>query len=253
MTRRRTFEVAILCLAITLPVRSAEAKAFRYRSHHPLQKTRGSFCYLEVPHVHGFGPQDPRLYRMIDGELYFIGDPAPFGYDGDRYSYYGAHPVVDVHVGSPRPVYCYLDGPHYHSYEPPASAEFQVHGGAYFYLGTFQPAFREERPRYVAINEVYRPIVYARPVVDISIVPADVRARVTVLGPPVRARGHVVASPVGANLHVGLGIHLGGPVVHERVIVQEPVHHHRVEHYKVKHYKVKHYKVKHHKVKHHKH
>ncbi len=80
--------------------------------------------------------------------------------------------------------------------------------------------------------------------VDISVVPPEIQARV-VIGGRGRGPGQVVATPGGPNVHLGIGIHLGGPVMHERVIVRERVHHHKVKHHKVKHHKVKHHKVKH--------
>jgi hypothetical protein len=253
MRGRRAVETVMIGLALIFFTGSAEAraKAARYRSHHPLPKHIGGYCYIEVPHTHGFGPHDRRVYRTMEGELYFVGDPVPYGYEGPRHSYFGGHPVVDVTVSGSVPIYCYLDGAHYHHYEPPSSAQFQVHGGAYFYVGAYDPVYQREKSRYVIVNDVYRPMAYTRPVVDIAVVPPEVHARVMVVGPAVRGRGRaVVAAPApSVGLHVGVGISVGGPVVRERVIVHEPVHHH---HHKVKHRKVKYHKVKHHKVKHYK-
>ena len=50
-------------------------------------------------------PSDPRLYREVNGEYYFVGDPAPFDYDGPRYSYYGPHPIADADVNFGSPTY----------------------------------------------------------------------------------------------------------------------------------------------------
>ena len=112
-----------------------------------------------------------RLYRQVDGQYYFVGDPSPFDYEGPRYSYYGAHPVADVERSLRRPIYCYLRGPHYHWYTPPPQAQFELKGGAYWYVGTYDPVYYNERPRYVVVNDAYTPIVYTRPVIDVRVAP----------------------------------------------------------------------------------
>jgi len=84
------------------------------------------------------------MYRETNGQFYFVGDPAPFDYDGPRYSYYGAHPVADAEVHFGHPVYCYIKGPHFHWYQPPAQAQFQLSGGAYWYMGNFPRAYYDE-------------------------------------------------------------------------------------------------------------
>src|SRR5215510_199038 len=114
---------------------TAEAKTIRYHSQHPIpQHDGGGFCYIGVPHVHAYAPGDPRMFRKHDDDFYFVGDPTPFGYDGPKYAYYGAHPVVDeINDDGAGPEYCYLDGPHYHWYEPAAQASFEFRGGAYWY------------------------------------------------------------------------------------------------------------------------
>ena len=143
--------VALFVLGISA---TAEARAVHYRSQHPLPRKIGhGFCYINVPHVHDFGPSDPRLYREVDGEYYFVGDPAPFDYEGPRYSFYGPHPVVDADVQFGQPVYCYLNGPHFHAYQPPQQAQFQFRGGAYWYVGNYDPSYYQDRPRYAAVNE----------------------------------------------------------------------------------------------------
>jgi hypothetical protein len=103
------------------------------------RKFGGGFCYIEVPHVHNYPPADPRMFRESNGQYYFVGDPAPFDYDGPRYSYYGAHPVAEAEVRLGHPIYCYIKGPHYHWYQPPPQAQFELSGGAYWYVGNFPP------------------------------------------------------------------------------------------------------------------
>lgn len=202
----------------------AAAKHFRYRSPHPFHN---GFCYLEGRHEHPDGPTDARVYRVIRGEYYFVGDPIAFGYHGPQYAYYDPHPVFDKANAFGEPVYCYLEGPHYHWYAPPSEARFESRAGVYWYVGAFEPVFYDRHPRYVTINEVYRPLSYGRPTVAVTDAPPGWRA------PPRRVsptRAVVVPAQPPAQFSVGIQL---GPrptppvVVRERVIVSEPPGHAR--------------------------
>ncbi len=216
---RRTLVFAALLLMVGATTASA-AHVVRYVSKHPLPKKIGrGFCYITVPHVHDYEPSDPRLYRQMDGQHYFVGDPAPFEYEGPRYSYYGAHPIADVNVQFGSPTYCYLRGPHYHWYSPPPQMQFELKGGAYWYVGNYEPVYYSERPRYVVINDVYAPVVYTRPVVDIRVAPPAFHGEIVAVGPVVGARavvgapvvsaGVYVAAPPPPVVHVGVGVGVG--------------------------------------------
>jgi hypothetical protein len=216
--------VLVLLVLSVFSAAPAQAAEVRYMSQHPLpRRLGGGFCYIDVPHVHDFGPSDPRMYRQVDGEFYFVGDPTPFDYQGPRTPYYGPHPVVEANVQLGQPVYCYLQGPHYHSYEPPPQASFELRGGAYWFTGTFEPAYYDQRPRYVAVNDAYAPIVYTRPVVDVSLAPPAFHGELVgggpgwrghaVVGGPMVSVGVVAAPP--PPVQIGVGINLGGPVVVE--------------------------------------
>ncbi|HVX97706.1 MAG TPA: hypothetical protein VHK47_22525 [Polyangia bacterium] len=202
----------------------AEAAVVRYMSQHPIpRKMGGGFCYIDVPHVHDFGPSDPRMYRQVDGQFYFVGDPTPFDYDGPRHPFYGPHPVVEANVQFGHPEYCYLRGPHYHWYEPPAQAPFENRGGAYWYVGAYEPAYYEQRPRYVVVNDAYAPIVYTRPVVDITVAPPGFHGEIVAAGPGWRGAA-VVAAPPPPVVQVGVGINLGGPPPPGVVVVDRHDH-----------------------------
>jgi hypothetical protein len=220
---------------------SANAKMVEYVSPHPVpHKFGGGFCNIDVPHVHNYPPGDPRMYREQNGQFYFVGDPTPFQYEGPRYSYYGAHPVVDAEVHFGHPVYCYMKGPHYHWYQPPPQAQFQFTGGAYWYVGNFPPAYYDERPRFAVVNEAYAPLPYVRPVVDIHVAPPMVQAQIAIGGPGWSATALVGGPPVPVivpplplapvpipvGVGVGVGINLGGPaVIERREIIDERYHH----------------------------
>lgn len=152
------------------------AKQIAYTGVHPIPPAdSGGFCNIEGPHVHLYLPDHADvLYRMVGGAYLFVGDPAPFGYDGPRHAYYGRHPIpVDELVGGNHrehdgELFCYLDGPHYHIYVPPPALKFVLRGDAYWYVGDWPRSYRVDAPRYQKINAIYAPLLYARPVVTAS-------------------------------------------------------------------------------------
>ncbi len=223
-------------------------KPHRYVGIHPVPRAHGGgVCHIEAPHVHSFAAVDAKVqFRDRDGWQHFVGDPVAYGWDGPRHSFYGHHPVpVHVVVGDERPQieYCYLDGPHYHAWSPPAELGLELRGGAYWYVGEFPRAYVEARPVYDPIDTVYAPIVYVRPAVEVSVAPprwyGTVAVTPTVVttdrrrGRPAHAHGGVeVVVPAPSlrvevavpSVHIGIG---GGVVVHD----------HRYQH---KHKKCKH-------------
>ncbi|MEJ7598689.1 MAG: hypothetical protein WKG01_12335 [Kofleriaceae bacterium] len=220
----------------------AEAKQIRYVGIHPAAKSDGGgMCYIEAPHVHVY-PADKLQYRDHEGHNHFVGDPVAYGYDGPRYAYKGHHPIhVHAVVGDDHEdvEYCYLDGPHYHPFQPAVEADFKLAGDAYFYVGTPAPVYVEARPAYVSINTVYRPLVYARPVVTVEAPVGWIGANVVVAGPDVvvaAPRAHVVGPAVGVHADVyvpmpslSVDIGFGGGVV-----VDDHHHHRGYERHKFK-------------------
>ncbi len=163
----------------------AHAEVVQYMSRHPIPKRVGhGFCDIDVPHFHDYPPSDPRLFRQVNGQYYFVGDPTPYGYEGPHYSFYGPHPIVDASVQLGGPTYCYLQGPHYHWYAPPPQAQFEMKGGAYWYVGAYEPTFYADQPHFMVINDVYAPLVYERPVIDVAIAPPTFHAEFLVGGGP---------------------------------------------------------------------
>ena len=61
---RSTVAALALALIVLGVSATAEARAVHYRSQHPLPRKIGhGFCYINVPHVHDFGPSDPLRSR----------------------------------------------------------------------------------------------------------------------------------------------------------------------------------------------
>jgi hypothetical protein len=180
---RRALVVSVFLLASFGAAGAAQAEVVQYMSRHPLPKRVGhGFCDIDVPHFHDYPPSDPRLYRQVDGQYYFVGDPTPFDYDGPKYSFYGPHPIVDASVQLGGPAYCYIRGPHSHWYAPPPQAQFEMRGGAYWYVGAYDPVYYSDQPRFVVINDVYAPLIFARPEIDVRVAPPTFRGEIFVGG-----------------------------------------------------------------------
>ncbi len=208
----RTTLILALLVLLTAVAGAGKLKQVRYIGIHPIPKAEGGgFCNIEGPHVHVFGANKLE-YRDHHGANYFVGDPVAYGYDGPKTAYKGHHPIhVEAVVGEPEPdvVYCYINGPHYHYFAPPAGPDFQVAGDAYFYVGTPPPVYVQARPAMMEINAIYTPIVYARPVVEIDAPVGWIgaRAEFAVVAPAVVVEpphAHVVTP--GVDVHVGVGV-----------------------------------------------
>jgi hypothetical protein len=218
------YGLAVLGAALTSQAAAARPQ-YRYLAPHPIAaKYGGGYCYIEAPHFHAYAPDHPTLYQQVGEQRVFTGDPTPFGYEGERHKFYGHHPVLSV---SGEPVYCYIDGPHYHAFEA-QGPDYKVEGDVAFYVGTFGPDYARLRPqRAPVVNAEYRPFVAFRPAVEVR-PPPEWRGEVWVAPPAVgvvtpagavQARGPGAAVQVetpSVGIHValpGVGVQMGGPGV----------------------------------------
>lgn len=247
VNKTKSFGIVLLALGIWWRAPDAHAEEqVHYVGVHPIPAIDGAaeaFCYIQVPHVHVYKPakdKDDVRYRVDGGTYHFVGDPVAFGYDGPKHSYYGHHPVtvdigvhVDVDIGSFDDEYCYIDGPHFHGYEPPGHATFEFKGDAYWYVGEYPRGYHKHKKRYRAINRVYAPLEYERPVVVLEARPAAyVGPIVEVHGPDVvvetphaHADIEVVVPTPSLSVEIGLpGVSIGH-------------HHHHRKHKKFKRHK----------------
>jgi hypothetical protein len=131
--------------------------------------SNGGYCYggphpapgggweaVQTAHVHDYAPFDMRLFSFRAGCYYFIGDPRDFGYAGQTYSYYGAHPIADVYGGG----WCFMIGPHNHWWRP-WSPYFTVVGPWNYWYGPYDPFFWAYWPYYSFYYRSYYPSFYA--------------------------------------------------------------------------------------------
>jgi hypothetical protein len=199
--------VAVLALS-SLVARTAEARHVHFAGPHPIAaRYGGGFCYIETPHLHIYAPDRPALYQQVGDEYVFTGDPTPFGYDGDKHAFYGNHPVAMVNG---EPVYCFIDGPHFHPFAAPDDG-YKVKDGVAFYVGPFAPTYAKMRPHRVkVVNAEYRPYVSFRPTVEVQ-PPPEWHGEVYVATPSVQvgAPGVVVNAPGPP----GVDVEVSAPVV----------------------------------------
>ena len=105
--------------------------------------------------IRPYAPIDTRLFAYHNGCYYFVGDPSDFGYAGQKYSYYGAHPILDAYGGG----WCFMMGPHTHIWAP-WSSSFTVVGPWYYWSGAYDPFFWTYWPYYSFYYRSYYPHYY---------------------------------------------------------------------------------------------
>lgn len=107
-------------------------------------------------HIHPYPPFDLRLFSLQNGCYYFIGDPSDFGYAGETYSYYGAHPILAAYGGG----WCFMIGPHRHFWRP-WSPMFVTVGPWFYWEGPYDPFFWTYWPYYHFYYRAHYPRYYA--------------------------------------------------------------------------------------------
>lgn len=106
-------------------------------------------------HIRPYPPIDTRLFAYHDGCYHFTGDPRDFGYGGQTYAYYGAHPVLATYGGG----WCFMMGGHAHLWAP-WSPYFTVVGPWYYWQGAYDPFFWTYWPYYSHYYRSYYPHYY---------------------------------------------------------------------------------------------
>jgi hypothetical protein len=155
-------------MLVLLVAARAEARPVRFLGPHPIAARHGhGYCYIEAPHIHDYAPDHAALYQQVGGAYVFTGDPTPFGYDGERHPWQGHHPIVVE--GATEPVYCVIDGPHFHAYAAPEAPEFAVQNGVSVYVAPIPPVYVPQH-RVRVVNAEYRPLLMAsRPGVTVEV------------------------------------------------------------------------------------
>jgi hypothetical protein len=210
--------------AVAVVAARAEAKHVRFLGPHPIAaKYGGGYCYIEAPHMHAYGPERAALYQQVGDEYVFTGDPTPFGYEGEKHPFYGHHPVVVD--GAPEPVYCLIDGPHFHAFAAPETPEYKVKDGVAFYVAPI-PQVYVKPARVKVVNAEYRPYVAFRPTVEVA-PPPEWHGEVYVAGPSVEvhAPGVFVPPPPHVSVEVSAPGVIVAPPPPPHVVVGVPAPH----------------------------
>jgi hypothetical protein len=137
---------------------SAEGGGYCYVGPHPVDTRMvpgAAFEDVQGQNIRPYPPVDLRLFSFRDGCYYFIGDPRDFGYSGQSYSYYGAHPVLDSYGGG----WCFMMGGHSHLWQP-WSPYFTVVGPWNYWYGPYDPFFWSYWPYYSFYYRSYYPSYY---------------------------------------------------------------------------------------------
>jgi len=140
------------------PAHRAPDGTFCYVGPHPVDtRVVGGPSWDATPgrHYRGYPPLDTRLFALREGCYYFTGDPRDFGFAGQTYAYYGAHPILDLYGGG----WCFMMGPHTHLWAP-WSPSFTVVGSWYYWHGSFDPYFWAYWPYYSFYYRTYYPGYY---------------------------------------------------------------------------------------------
>jgi hypothetical protein len=148
-------------------------------------------------HVHEYPPIDLRLFSLQNGCYYFVGDPSDFGFRGQTFAYYGAHPVLPNYGGG----WCYMIGGHHHAWRP-WSPYFVVAGPWYYWQGAYDRVFWNYWPYYATYYRREYPTYYrggrfARGGW------ADRGRGGYAVAPPIGHVGRAVAGPAPGRLHFG--------------------------------------------------
>jgi hypothetical protein len=184
------FVVAGSGAIVRSPIARADEAMSKYVGIHPLSPHQGAFCFIDAVHYHRTPPVDMRVYVTLKGggNLY-VGDPAWLGYDGPKVGYFGPHPLAVPFAPEAGPMFCYINGPHYHATAPGPSTTMVVKDGVYWYLGPPPPVDVQRS----WINEVHAIKEYAPPRVELSAAPPGYHA--FHLGGDVKPAAPVTAPP----------------------------------------------------------
>jgi len=82
-------------------------------------------------------------------------------------------------LGVDEPVFCFIDGPHYHAFAPMRGDDYDVVDGIAFYVGPLPSAYVDERAkRWKSVNDEFLPFARFRPVVSVVVPPPEWRGRI---------------------------------------------------------------------------
>lgn len=128
---------------VVLGAAAAQAQPRAYRGPHPVDLD-GHWHHDDAVHVHDELPTGLEPFGDVDGVLVFLADPLAWGFEGDVWTYRGAHPLPGGVPG-----YCGLSGDHRHPFAPEGTYRRES-SGAYRFTGAMRGGVPMARPGRVA-------------------------------------------------------------------------------------------------------
>ncbi len=128
----RSAIVTALALATTVGASRARADVRTYLGPHPIDLA-GHWHFEEGLHPHDALPIGAGPFGEVDGALVFLADPLEWGFDGDVWTYRGAHPLP----GGVQ-AYCGIAGDHRHEFAPEGAYRFDEASAAHVYAGALR-------------------------------------------------------------------------------------------------------------------
>lgn len=195
------------------PPVAASGGGYCFEGPHPVDsRIQPGVTWDNTPgrHAHPYPPFDLRLFAFQNGCYYFIGDPTDFGYVGQTYSYYGAHPVLGVYGGG----WCFMIGPHHHFWRP-WSPLFVTVGPWFYWEGPYDPFFWTYWPFYHFYYRSHYPYYYAHGAFFRG---HAVAPRITSVPRPVRAGATWSGPQAGPRPGVGPGVYRSAPAAGPRTV-----------------------------------
>jgi len=128
----------LFLLSTTIPA-TAAAQTASYHGPHPIDLD-GHWHLEDAPHEHAELVVGTRPFGEADGQRIFLGDPIAFGWDGEVWTFRGAHPLPGGVPG-----YCGLPGDHRHAFAPEGRFR-RSSAGAHVYTGGMRGGVAMVRP-----------------------------------------------------------------------------------------------------------
>ncbi len=155
--------LATIACVLSAPIgdtSEAQHQAKTYRGVHPFAD--GAWHDAEEEHDHGALTVGEAVFAEVDGARVFLGDPVRFGFQGDVFSYLGAHPLP-LALGA---AYCGIHREHRHWFAPEGQYR-ESDEGVFRHVGTLRGGTPTVVPEDIAQVVVEEPdIAVSAPLVN---------------------------------------------------------------------------------------
>ena len=129
---------------------------YHYKGSHPVYGIYGDADWCNIPgnHTHNYAPDNEDFYVVQNGYYIFVGDPTYYVSNVyfDTYYYMGHHPLPYGNA------WCYIDGPHRHTWSAPSGYYNYTTHGSYSYYTYYGPTNRyyDSNHRHYNLHHYYQ-------------------------------------------------------------------------------------------------